>query len=91
MKLTKLKTDEQKAFWDGLVDRFQADEQSASALALTVSRTAWATTHQDLRLKMVTIRRYEEGGLVDPLDEFKVALPQLAPMDAPIPVNGRLP
>jgi hypothetical protein len=40
---------------------------------------------------MVIIRHYEEGAPVDPLDEFKEALPQLVPMDVPIPVCGWFP
>lgn len=91
MKLTDIKADEQKAFWDGLVGRFHADEQEARVLELTMSRTFWATTRQNLGSKMVIIRHYEEGAPVDPLDEFKEALPQLVPMDVPIPVCGWFP
>ncbi|TEB37155.1 hypothetical protein FA13DRAFT_1786344 [Coprinellus micaceus] len=80
-------TDEQKAFWDALVDRFYTDEQEARTLELTMSRNAWITTCPSLELKMAIIRHEkEEEGLTNPVDEFKEALRELAPMEVLLPV-----
>ncbi|TEB27676.1 hypothetical protein FA13DRAFT_1794622 [Coprinellus micaceus] len=78
---------EHKAFWDALVDRFANDEQEARSLELTMSKAAWIATCPSLERQMVVIRPDKgEEEPVNPLDEFKEALRQLAPMDVPIPV-----